>query len=361
MRELFQEALQDANVRAFLRLIRQGETSQKDVAYRTMYGGGLFDAPPWEHPRKAITAGKWTSTAAGAYQFLEKTWNGLVDKYHFEDFSPRVQDEAAVALIHGRKALQDVKDGFLEDALRKCSKEWASLPFSPYGQPTMTLEEARMVFKAWGGEEFDPDSLKTENYGDQYVSGLPQAPQEDAMAVPLIPIFTALAPTLASLIPALAQVFKPGSEVAQRNVAAATIVAEKLVEVTQSPNLQAAVERMQESPEALDAARRAVDGIMPMLLEVGGGIAEARKQAYSPDQVAWYMNPAMIMSLALLPLVYLVVSAVVLGLGGQTWSEDVKTLTVTAVLSGIAGSLSGFWLGSSLGSQKKDDYIAKRA
>ena len=39
----FTETLSNPNVQAFLRVIRAGETSQDDVAYRMMFGGGLFD------------------------------------------------------------------------------------------------------------------------------------------------------------------------------------------------------------------------------------------------------------------------------------------------------------------------------
>lgn len=362
-RDELRKALEDTNVRAFLRVIREGESNQRDDAYRIMFGGEHFEAPPWEHPGKVVTVGRLSSTAAGAYQFLLRTWNGLVKRYGFEDFSPKNQDLAAVALIDGRGALGDVIAGRLRAALDGCAKEWASLPGSPYGQPTLTYEQAETAFRAWGGEveqPFNPDSLETEHYGEAFTSHAPMAQKETDMAVPLLPIFTAVLPQLVSLIPALAGIFKPGSEVAERNVAAATIIAEKLVEVTGAVNVVDAAERMRNDNAVLESARRAMDDLIPSLVEFGGGIQEARKVAFAPDQVAWYANPAVIMALAILPLVYLVVSAVVLGVGGQSWSDDVKTLTVTAVLSGALGSITGFFLGSSLSSQKKDVALTRR-
>ena len=143
-------ALANPNVRAFLHVIRAGETGQGTDAYRTMFGGGLFDSFA-DHPRRVITRGALSSSAAGAYQFLERTWDGLVKQYGFADFSPTNQDLAAVALIAGRRALPDVIAGRLQAAIAGCCREWASLPGSPYGQPTRTFEQARATYLEYGG------------------------------------------------------------------------------------------------------------------------------------------------------------------------------------------------------------------
>ena len=50
----------------------------------------------------------------------------------------------------------------------------------------------------------------------------------------------------------------------------------------------------------------------------------------------------------------MVAAAVLFGIGGQTWSDDIKTLLVTAIVTGALGSITGFFLGSSLGSQRKN-------
>ena len=143
--------LENGNVLAFLRVIRQGETGQTPEAYRMMFGGSLFDAPPWQHPRMLHTFNGLSSTAAGAYQFISRTWDALVEQYHFPDFSPQSQDLAAVALIKGRGALDDIKAGDVSEAIRKCCEEWASLPYSPYGQPRRTLAQAIDTFTMSGG------------------------------------------------------------------------------------------------------------------------------------------------------------------------------------------------------------------
>lgn len=143
-----------ANVRAFLAVIRDGEGTADADGYRRLFGGRLFDSFA-DHPRERITArsgaGFITSTAAGAYQFLERTWDECADALDLPDFSPASQDAAAVFLIRRRGALGDVVAGRFNEAVRKCAREWASLPGAPYGQPTRTMQQAQAVFERAGG------------------------------------------------------------------------------------------------------------------------------------------------------------------------------------------------------------------
>jgi len=131
--------VQNRNVKAFLALIRFTE----GAGYRTLFGGGTFGSFD-DHPRTAVTkmlGGKpITSTAAGAYQFLSRTWDECVVACSLDDFSPLSQDIAALYLIERRRALEAVLEGDWKTALERCNREWASLPGSPYGQPTKTLE-----------------------------------------------------------------------------------------------------------------------------------------------------------------------------------------------------------------------------
>ena len=88
----------------------------------------------------------WTSTAAGAYQFLARVWDETARIMGLGDFSPGNQDLAAVGRIAARGALPDVLAGRFESAVRKCAWEWASLPGSPYGQPTISMERAKAIY-----------------------------------------------------------------------------------------------------------------------------------------------------------------------------------------------------------------------
>jgi muramidase (phage lysozyme) len=146
--------LSDRNVQAFLRVIRRGEGTADEGGYRRLFGGGTF-ASFADHPRVTVKKSGYTSTAAGAYQFLKGTWDETSRAMGLGDFSPANQDLGAVGRIAARGALADVIAGRLEDAIKKCAKEWASLPFSPYGQPVISMATARGVFANAGGYEVE--------------------------------------------------------------------------------------------------------------------------------------------------------------------------------------------------------------
>jgi muramidase (phage lysozyme) len=139
-----------ANVQAFLRVIRTGEGTADAAGYRRIFGGQTFSSFS-DHPRIKVTKGGYTSTAAGAYQALSSTWDETRRVMGLSDFSPASQDLFAVGRIAARGALDDVLMGRFEKAVRKCANEWASLPFSPYGQPTITFTRAEGVYQDAGG------------------------------------------------------------------------------------------------------------------------------------------------------------------------------------------------------------------
>ena len=127
--------------RAFLNAMRGGESGGR---YNVMYGGKTFDDYS-DHPRQpqpirsGPNAGN-VSTAAGADQFLARTWDEAKNALGLPDFSPESQDAAAVWLAerdYGKRTgrnlwddLEGAKDSpgklnYLGSAL---SKTWTSLP-----------------------------------------------------------------------------------------------------------------------------------------------------------------------------------------------------------------------------------------
>ena len=266
-----------ANLRAFLRMLRHGEGTSADDGYRVMFGGERFDSFA-DHPRRKITrqlGGKpITSTAAGAYQFLERTWDGLVRQYGFADFSPRNQDLGAVALILGRGALQDVLAGRFDEAVRKCNREWASLPDSPYGQPVIGWDKARALYQQHGGL-FGQDGPA--------VPSTP-APAQDTPSTPAIvtkgsfmaPFIAAVLPALLDLVPKLGTLFASGSETSERNIKAAQIVVDTAKAAIGAKNEQDLLEQIKSDPGAADQVRQAIESKWYEITEVGGGIAAAR-------------------------------------------------------------------------------------
>lgn len=135
------------NISAFLWAIRCCEGTDSADGYRMLFGGELFEGFE-DHPNILVEKSGYRSTAAGAYQILYKTWTTVIQpNIKLPDFSPESQDAAAVFLIKNRGAIQDIKEGRIEEAVNKCNKEWASLPGSPYGQPVYEMEYFKRFYQ----------------------------------------------------------------------------------------------------------------------------------------------------------------------------------------------------------------------
>lgn len=134
-------AKQNNNVKAFLMMIRRCEGTSGTNGYNTMFGGKIFSDLS-KHPNVCVPFRDNCSTAAGAYQFLYKTWLRLSLKLNLSDFSKENQDLAAMELIREKNALDDVVAGRIEEAIYKIRKVWASLPGAGYGQPEKSLATA---------------------------------------------------------------------------------------------------------------------------------------------------------------------------------------------------------------------------
>ena len=211
--------LRNPNVQAFLALIRYTE----GAGYQTLFGGGIVDSLE-DHPRIAITrtlGGKpITSTAAGAYQFLSRTWDECKKALGLPDFSPPSQDRAALYLIERRRALPAVLEGDWPTALERCNREWASLPGSPYGQPTKSLNTCLAFLDNMTGDSLPADPFP------EIVIPAPTG-ETDIMA----PFVMAAIPALIEAAPALIRLFGKGEQ-SETNAKAAEAVAAIAKEVT---------------------------------------------------------------------------------------------------------------------------------
>jgi lysozyme len=157
------------NITAFLTCIKRAEgTADQSDPYRVCYGywhtiDSLSDHPAitreWRGEvltaTMCINAGLspgCKSTAAGAYQIIRPTWERLRASLGLPDFGPQSQDAAAVELIRGRGALNDVMAGRFEDAVRKCRNEWASLPGNNAKQGQRSLDVLTTWYSQAGGQ-----------------------------------------------------------------------------------------------------------------------------------------------------------------------------------------------------------------
>jgi muramidase (phage lysozyme) len=149
------------NMKAFLATIAYSEGTND--SYNTIFGGATFNSYAG-HPRKVKCSGKLCSDAAGRYQILSTTWDTLAKSLGLTNFSPANQDKAALQLVKmngvdtgaidaikcrapidqkSQAGKPDVNDkGFktFSDSMKKISRVWASLPGSPYGQPTKSIQ-----------------------------------------------------------------------------------------------------------------------------------------------------------------------------------------------------------------------------
>lgn len=159
--------LDNKNVQAFLGLIRDTEGTAKGADPYRVYGGSAknqikdLSKPDFKRWGFTQTDGKKnTSSASGAYQFLERTWNGLAKQHGLKDFSPRSQDLGAVALLKQSGALDAILKGDFDTAVKKANRTWASLPGSPYAQHTRSNEYVANSLAKHLGEDVDLTKYK---------------------------------------------------------------------------------------------------------------------------------------------------------------------------------------------------------
>ena len=158
--------INEARIRAFMRMLRKGEGTDNEKGYTTLYSGKQFTDLS-KHPEIVIKSGNYSSSAAGAYQIMRYTWwwlNGedltkdlkkagkynelhdYVKKYNIIDFKPESQDKLCIILFRhkqNKKFLDLIIDNKPKEAMENFgSYEWASLPPGRYGQPTQTMNDA---------------------------------------------------------------------------------------------------------------------------------------------------------------------------------------------------------------------------
>ncbi|NBW80145.1 hypothetical protein EBR21_00170 [bacterium] len=140
------------NVKAFLDTIAFAEGTEDHYDYIFTFSRFFSYA---DHPRELRCSGRLCSDAAGRYQFLSTTWDNLARRLGLNDFSPENQDRAAVQLIKDAGVYGTVAgiSNFNEfaNAAYGVSATWASMPGSPYGQPTYSASTLYSKFNTFLG------------------------------------------------------------------------------------------------------------------------------------------------------------------------------------------------------------------
>lgn len=177
----------------------------------------------------------------------------------------------------------------------------------------------------------------------------PSKPTEPRMGA--LAILQMFGPILAGLIPQIAPILKPESEVAKRNVALAETVVKTITEAAGAPNMQAAVETMQAEPAVVAAVQKAVvtEPAVMAALQIGPGSfkeAAERSAAMVASADKWWkllLNPVLLVTLMVLPLVYIIVIELVKFM--EKVSADVIAQTIGTVIGLVLGGVMGFWMG----------------
>ena len=146
------------NVVAFLDMLAwsegtdNGKQPTKDHGYDVVVGGTLFTGYA-DHPRVLVPLPrlKISSTAAGPYQLLSRYFDAYKKQLGLKDFSPLSQDLIALQQIRERRALDLIKQGRIEAAIKAVRNIWASLPGAGYGQHERKLADLLRAYQQAGG------------------------------------------------------------------------------------------------------------------------------------------------------------------------------------------------------------------
>ena len=137
-----------AAVRAFLDTLAFSEGTTDHYNY--IFSFATFKSYA-DHPRQKKCIGRLCSDAAGRYQFLSDTWDPMASALGLKDFTPPSQDKAVIELIrrdgtYSYVAGSAVYKNFTK-AVYRLNNIWASLPGSPYGQPTHSMASLWSYYK----------------------------------------------------------------------------------------------------------------------------------------------------------------------------------------------------------------------
>lgn len=258
--------LAQPNVVAFLAAIELGEIPAKyrgtPDAYRVLYGGTLID-DLGRHPNVKVTAGGYTSTAAGRFMALYGTWSDfckfLGETPETVPFDAERQDLFGVWCLQRRHALQDIVAGKIEAAISKCNKEWSSMPGSPYGQPTVTLDQFLAAYTGAGGTIDNGELLQPAAPIEDRPQPPAQPEPQKEWTMPIPAIVLGLIQAAASVLPVIAQIKGDKSQsAATQNVAIAGKVLDVVATTVGAVNQQQAVEIVQQDPAARQKADEAL-------------------------------------------------------------------------------------------------------
>jgi hypothetical protein len=332
------EVAMTPNKTAFLRMTYACEGTAGPDGYRTLFGGGLFDAPPWQHPRRKVSAGGYTSTAAGAPQILAGTWDDFCKDRGIRPFDPAGQDECALWLIDRRGAT-------------------ATQPAAPIDDRSTEANAATREAVTVGGA----DNSNSVTQGGR---------------VPFLPIMLSLLPSVLNLFApraqaALQKVTQQPPDVVQGFVQSLFDKLGQLTGQTDPIQATAAITKDPAADKVADLQEHALD-YLDKLAPVLDKIASYDQQAWTAEETSrdsaasralkqqeagpLWSNPTFIIALVVMVLVTVVVVAVLFK-GG--FSTDMQAFVIGAIVGSALTAVLSFYFGSSRSSSAKDVLIGE--
>lgn len=151
------------NILAFLDMLAWSEGTSthphtQDDGYDVIVNGDDGDPRPnimtsyARHPNVLVKVNtNLKSTAAGRYQLLNRYYGPYARMLRLNDFSPVSQDRIAVRQIMEQHAYNDICEGRITQAIRKCGNIWASLPNNSYGQKKHSEAALLAKYREFGG------------------------------------------------------------------------------------------------------------------------------------------------------------------------------------------------------------------
>jgi muramidase (phage lysozyme) len=171
------ELLKKPEIQAMLRVIRNAEGTDNDRGYNTRVGYTYFNNLDKKPGKKVwIPSIKDYSSAEGAYQFLNTTWEGLSKDLGLKDFSRQSQDVAAIELLRKSGSLKKLLEGDFKSATHLAAPVWASLPTASgqgayRNQRAKKLEHLKNIFKETIKKPYNFKDVEDDYYVSETTKG----------------------------------------------------------------------------------------------------------------------------------------------------------------------------------------------
>lgn len=224
-------------------------------------------------------------------------------------------------------------------------------------------KRAALATRIFAGGQPQPAIPGPVNHSNSANSSInaPTPQERTEKRMPILALLSAFGPLIAQLIPQIATIMQPKGEVAQRNIKLAEVAFDTITKAAGAVNVQEAVTKMQADPALTAEVAKAVvqQPEIWMVVEIGeGGIAAAKEASIvmqNAEKPFWF-NPAFAIS-CLLSIYPTMLCVDVFYVHPDAYDGNLRTQIVTGILAVIM-ILGAFWLGSSIGSQKKTDNAA---